>query len=265
MGVSRRGDCIRTLHTTPASRDLLWITQFQITRRLVLLTKYVDRVGVLLTSLTCEGALMNRAANSTVSVDVLTLRYNPAEREVEVAVVPRISDPYAGQLALPGIVLREGERLADAAQRAAAAKLQTQLIGQGQLTVFDEPLRDPRGATLSIAMWGVAANEGGPTVRWFALDDVPKLAFDHNEMLTACRPLLVGHLWRNLDFTRAVTGPSFPVSSAVAITKSLTGMAPDRGNLNRRLASVRGLEVSHRKVVLGRGRPGTLWEWSGEE
>ena len=50
-------------------------------------------------------------------------------------------------------------------------------------------------------------------------------------------------------------------SAAVAITRSLTGSSPDRGNLNRRLASVKGLGVSHKKVVLGRGRPGTLWEW----
>ena len=73
--------------------------------------------------------------------------------------------------------------------------------------------------------------------------------------------LLVDRLWRDLTFTRALTGPTFPVSAAVAITRSLTGTAPDRGNLNRRLASVRGLGISHQRIVMGRGRPGTLWEW----
>lgn len=210
---------------------------------------------------------MERPNSSMVSVDVLTLRYSTAERQVEIAVSPRQTEPYLGRLSLPGVVLREGERLADAAERAALDKLGLHLRAQGQLTVFDEPSRDPRGATLSIAMWAVADSpadgSASDKVQWFSLDELPKLGFDHNFIISQCRPLLVERLWRNTDFTRALTGPSFPVSSAVAITKSLTGSSPDRGNLNRRLASVKGLGVSPRKVVLGRGRPGTLWEWEG--
>ena len=59
----------------------------------------------------------------------------------------------------------------------------------------------------------------------------------------------------------ALTGPVFPVSAAVGITQTISGIAPDRGNLNRRLAALRGLNVSSKRVVLGRGRPGTVWEW----
>lgn len=204
---------------------------------------------------------MDRPKSSTVSVDVLTLRYNTVARQVEVAVGVRQTEPYIGLLALPGVVLHEGERLADAAARAALEKLGLTLRAQGQLTVFDEPHRDPRGATLSVAMWGVAEDDDEGSAQWFSLDDLPPLAFDHTLMIAECRPLLVEHLWRDLTFTRALTGPTFPVSAAVAITRSMTGTSPDRGNLNRRLASVKGLGVSHRKVVLGRGRPGTLWEW----
>lgn len=204
----------------------------------------------------------HRPKTSNVSVDVLTLRYDADTRRVEFAIYPRATEPYIGQLALPGVTLWEGERLADAARRAVRDKLGLTVKEMGQLTVFDEPSRDPRGFTLSVAMWAVASDEDAhDDVEWVSLDDVPELAFDHNEMVTYCRPLLVERLWRDLAFTRALTGPTFPVAWAVAITRSLTGQSPDRGNLNRRLASVKGLGVSHKKVVLGRGRPGTLWEW----
>ena len=203
-----------------------------------------------------------RPKTSNVSVDVLTLRYNAVDRRVEIAVAPRASEPYVGQLALAGVTLWEGERLADAARRAVRDKLELDVKGLGQLTVFDEPNRDPRGFTLSVAMWAVASGEDArDDVVWVPLEDVPQLAFDHAQIVDSCRPLLVERLWRDLAFTRAITGPTFPVSWAVAITRSLTGASPDRGNLNRRLASVKGLGVSHKKVVLGRGRPGTLWEW----
>ncbi|HBX79896.1 MAG: NUDIX hydrolase [Propionibacteriaceae bacterium] len=201
---------------------------------------------------------MSEAA-SRVSVDVLALRYRPARGTVEVATTVRSSEPFQGQLALPGVLLLEGERLAEAASRAVEKKLGASVAALGQLVVFDEPTRDPRGATLSAAMWAVTDGDG--ECEWFGLDALPELAFDHNRIVEECRPLLADKLWRDLTFTRALTGRAFPVSAAVAITTSLTDQAPDRGNLNRRLASLRGLNVSTRRVVAGRGRPGTLWEW----
>ena len=194
---------------------------------------------------------------SLVSVDVITLRYNVELRRVEVATARRTTEPYRGIPALPGVMLREGERLAAAAHRAVIEKVGFDVSALGQLTVFDQPNRDPRGYSLSVAMWAV----GDGDADWYSFDDIPRLAFDHNVMLFECRPLLVDMLWRDLEFTRALTGPEFPVSSAVGITQTLSGIAPDRGNLNRRLASLRGLSVSNKRIVLGRGRPGTVWEW----
>lgn len=206
---------------------------------------------------------MERQPTSNVSVDAITLRYCAENRQVEVAVTPRPHEPYLNQPALPGVTLWEGERLAEAAHRAVTTKLGFDLANRGQLTVFDEPHRDPRGYTLSVVMWAVAADHEAEHegVQWHPLDSVPRLAFDHNQMVETCRPLLTERLWRDLAFTRALTGTRFPVASAVGITRSLTGIEPDRGNLNRRLASVPGLSVSNKRIVLGRGRPGTVWEW----
>jgi ADP-ribose pyrophosphatase YjhB (NUDIX family) len=198
--------------------------------------------------------------SSKVSVDALTVRFNAERRGVEVAVTLRTQEPFTGQLALPGVVLLEGERLAHAAERALRDKLGWDAPrALGQLVVFDEPARDPRGATLSVAMWAVA---DGPGDNWVSLDAVPPLAFDHNRIIEVCRPMLAEMLWRQLDFTRALTGPTFPISTAIALTESLTGTSPDRGNLNRRLATIPQLRVSGREVVRGRGRPGATWTWN---
>ena len=156
---------------------------------------------------------MDRPPTSNVSVDVLTLRYEPVRRRVELAVAPRLTEPYAGQPALPGVTLWEGERLAEAARRAVRDKLGLGVADLGQLTVFDEPSRDPRGFTLSVAMWAVAdesAGEQHADVEWYTLDEVPPLAFDHADIIRYCRPLLIERLWRDLPFTRALTGTVFP-------------------------------------------------------
>jgi ADP-ribose pyrophosphatase YjhB (NUDIX family) len=55
------------------------------------------------------------------------------------------------QWALPGTFLHQGERLADAVTRSLSQK--AGIIGghPSQLTVFDDPQRDPRGWVLSVA------------------------------------------------------------------------------------------------------------------
>ncbi|WP_369974797.1 NUDIX hydrolase [Nocardia sp. MDA0666] len=95
---------------------------------------------------------------SAVSLDVVALRFGDDDTTVTFAVAPRQWDPFAGELALPGVLLGRGERLATAARRAVHSKLgvpDDAILAVGQLVTFDEPNRDPRGPTLSIAMWAV--------------------------------------------------------------------------------------------------------------
>lgn len=198
---------------------------------------------------------------SAVSVDVVVLRFDRDLRRALVAVAPRPHEPYAGTLALPGVLLHRGERLTEAARRAASTKAGLPLRACGQLATFDTPHRDPRGPTLSLAMWGVT-NVAGDAATWANMDDLPELAFDHARIVKDTRPVLAGKLWRDRDFTQALTGDSFPVADAVSLVASLDGESPDRGNLNRALRATHGLtrtdQVQH---VYGSGRPSSIWRW----
>lgn len=204
---------------------------------------------------------------SYVSVDVLALRFDRSSRVIRLGIHRRASDPYAGELALPGVLLLRGERLAEAGARA-LAKIGVPVggrLGEGQLVTFDEPHRDPRGPTLSIALWAVVDDSGlgADGVEWADLDDVPPLAFDHDRIVADCRPRLADLLWRDLAFSRGLTGEVFTAADALAIATSLTGAQPDRGNLNRTLAGLTGLRRSEERRLSssGVGRPGVVWTW----
>ena len=196
---------------------------------------------------------------SYVSVDVLLLRYDHRTRRLLLGLHDRTVDPFAGWPALPGVLLHRGERIREAIGRA-LAKVGLRPAGSGQLITFDEPNRDPRGPTLSVATWAVGADAGAAT--WARLDELPPLAFDHQRIVADCRPLLAGMLWRDVDFTRLLTGDEFTVTDAVALHTDLTGTPPDRGNLNRTLAGLPGLSRTDRLASAGRGRPGTVWAWA---
>lgn len=206
---------------------------------------------------------MNESIFTVVSVDVVAVTYDRAARRVLFGAPRRTAPPFVGVRALPGVVIQSGERLRDAATRA-LGKLDVGVApaALGQLRTFDEPSRDPRGPSLSVAMWAAFPrfDEPADDPMWFGIDDPPELAFDHPAIVADARAILAGMLWRDIDFTRALTGQQFSAADAVAITAHLTGRDVHRANLNRDLARIPGLVEAGTAEPAG-GRPPKVWAW----
>lgn len=195
---------------------------------------------------------------SVVSVDVLALAYDPERARVDLGLHRRDRPPFEGELALPGVVLHSGESLASAATRALGKLTDARALALGQLHTFDEPLRDPRGPSLSVAMFAVLEPHESPRAVWTRLDgDLPSLAFDHADIVRDCLPLLAERLWRDMTLTRALVPARFTTADAVRITQALTGRDPHRANLNRTLDALPGI-VRAGTVSQGPGRPTAL-------
>lgn len=116
-----------------------------------------------------------------------------AERDGEASIllIQRGGEPFAGCWALPGGFLEEDETLETCAAR--ELKEETGLEA-GPLHLFgtySDPERDPRGRTVTVAYWTrlneksgrPAAGDDAADCRWFALNQLPKLAFDHDRII----------------------------------------------------------------------------------
>jgi len=123
----------------------------------------------------------------TVDVAVLT-----QAAVASLLLIQRAHPPFAGDWALPGGFVEEGERVADAAPRELAEEtgLRAGSLRLGLLGVYDTPGRDPRGWTVSVVYLTTApaelpvrgADDAGDA-RWFHTDALPKLAFDHAQIV----------------------------------------------------------------------------------
>lgn len=115
----------------------------------------------------------------------------------EVLLVRRGNEPYRGCWALPGGFMEMDETIEHCAVRElmeetgiAVAEEELQLIG-----VYSAPGRDPRGRTVTAA-YAVrlsaavtpAAGDDAAEVRWWPLDKLPPLAFDHDRIISAVCP-----------------------------------------------------------------------------
>jgi 8-oxo-dGTP diphosphatase len=126
---------------------------------------------------------------STTDVVLLTL----AEGVLSVLLTRRAHEPFAGRLALPGVILdpvadRDGTEAA--ARRALRDKVGDVRLFLEQLFTFSGPDRDPRGWSLSVAYFGlVPAQEirlnPGVEAEMMPVDRATGLAFDHDRILAA--------------------------------------------------------------------------------
>ena len=108
--------------------------------------------------------------------------------QLEVLLIRRAGEPFAGSWALPGGFVDLGETVEAAARREALEETGLEVTLRSLLGVYSEPGRDPRGHTVSIvyvaeARGEPAAGDDAAAVRVVALDELPLLAFDHARIL----------------------------------------------------------------------------------
>lgn len=132
-----------------------------------------------------------------VTADCATFAFDP-ELGLVVLLVRRANDPYKGLWALPGGFVDLDEDLQDAAERELKEETGIEADVVMQVGAFGTPGRDPRGRNVTICHLGAtahgpAAATGGDDAaeaRWFPVDALPDLAFDHDNMLEAALEML---------------------------------------------------------------------------
>ena len=112
-------------------------------------------------------------------------------RRGEVLLVRRGGDPFKGCWALPGGFMEMDETIEHCAVRELEEETAIRVC-EGDLRligVYSAPGRDPRGRTVTaaymVAVDDCAANAGDDAaeVRWWPLNALPPLAFDHAQII----------------------------------------------------------------------------------
>ncbi len=114
-------------------------------------------------------------------------------REGKILLVRRGKEPFKGKYALPGGFLEYGERAEEAVLREVYEETGVKAEVKDLLGVYSDPDRDPRGHVISI-VYLLDYLEGEPRggddaseAKWFDLNSLPELAFDHERIIRDAR------------------------------------------------------------------------------
>ncbi|KAA1262127.1 Bifunctional NMN adenylyltransferase/Nudix hydrolase [Rubripirellula obstinata] len=130
-----------------------------------------------------------RYPRPALTVDIVVFGLDA--EDLQVLLIERDGKPFRGQWALPGGFVDVGESPDDAARRELEEETGLSEIFLEQLYTFGNPGRDPREHVVTIAHYAlvnlnehdVKASSDARNAAWFSINDLPKLAFDHSEIL----------------------------------------------------------------------------------
>ena len=205
-----------------------------------------------------------------VTVDLVIFTVN--EEHLKILLVKRAEDPFAGFWSIPGGFLKMGESLEDAATRVMHEKTGVKGIYLEQLYTFGKPDRDPRTRVITVTYFALIPWINLPQpeskkisgLEWFDADQVPILAFDHNNI----QSYAINRLRAKAGYSNIVYGllpESFRLSELQKVVEIITNEKLDKRNFRKKMLESDLLRETGRKDVKGAHRPAMLYQFKKKE
>jgi 8-oxo-dGTP diphosphatase len=177
-----------------------------------------------------------------VTVDCVVFALD--EQDLKVLLIQRDLPPFRGQWALPGGFVRMDESLEQAARRELREETGVALpdLYLEQLYTFGGVDRDPRFRVVSVAYYAlvnladhrVQAGTDAKGAAWFAISDLPKLAFDHAAILSTALRRLKGKVrYEPIGFE--LLPPKFTLTQLQRLYETILERPLDKRNFRKKL------------------------------
>ena len=179
--------------------------------------------------------------NQGIHVNIVLLTVNNGE--IDVLLVKRTNEPFCGKWALPGGAVYNNEDTNDAMKRELFEKTQIINIEPQIFGVFGKPNRAPQMRMLGIGYIAVIDKSAISFIRksqktddadWFNIDEVPQLAYDHNEMISKALEYLKQQVWKG-GILKTLFPNGVTIPELYEVYSKILGQNLDRRNFRKKL------------------------------
>lgn len=194
-----------------------------------------------------------------LTVDCVIFGLDLEAETLRVMLIERDLEPFAGTWAIPGGFVRPGETLEAAASRELREETGVTDVFLEQLYTFGDLGRDPRGWVVTVAYYALVSPEkhtihaatDARQARWFSVASLPRLAFDHAEILKTALARLRGKLtYAPIGFE--LLPRKFTVKQLQKLYEIVLGTSLDNRNFRKKIF---GLDVLKELKEMQRGVP----------
>lgn len=205
-----------------------------------------------------------------VTTDCVILGFDG--KDLHILLIERGIEPYKGSWALPGGFLNMDETVEECAKRELMEETGVKDVYLEQFHVFSDVKRDPRERVLTVAFFALVrksdyqliAGDDAAGAEWFAIDELPPLAFDHQEIIKLARECIREKLavkpiaFRLLD-------EKFKMSELQRLYEIINGTSYDRRNFSRKMVATGYLADEGANPVPEQNRAATLYSFKEDE
>lgn len=211
---------------------------------------------------------MNIQQNIRVAVDAIVFGYS--RRQLHVLLIRQKFGMLKDRWALVGGFVQDQEPLSEAVQRELREEAGISVDYLEQLYTFgDDVHRDPRMRVVSVAYFALVhtekyqliADSDAEDARWFPIDELPPLAFDHARIIQTAYRRLQGKLsYQPIGFD--LLPEHFPFSDLENLYCTILNTEIDRRNFRKKMLSFGILEETEHSAMQKSGRPGKLFKFN---
>lgn len=191
---------------------------------------------------------------------------------LKVLLIKRGKDPFKDMYALPGGFMRDGETFQSACKRELEEETGVHDIFLKQLNIYDALRRDPRGRVITTAFLAIIdaetvklhADTDAIAAEWFDVYSLPKLAFDHKDIITdALNDLRYEIQVSNIAYQ--LLGKTFTLSRLQKAYEVILDKELDKRNFRKRIKEMGVLKDTGKTSMEGAHRPAQLYSFKDKD
>ena len=185
-----------------------------------------------------ENQYCYRYPHPAVTTDCVIFGFD-GER-LQVLLIERGIEPYKGRWAFPGGFLKMDETAEEGARRELKEETGLDSAYMEQFHTFSTLERDPRERVITIAYYAlvkiqeVKGGDDAASARWFPLDEIPSLAFDHDYILRMATQRLREQIhFQPIGFE--LLPEKFTLKELQLLYEAILGINFDRRNFSKKM------------------------------
>lgn len=187
---------------------------------------------------------------------------------LQVLLIKMKKKPFAGFWAAPGGLVKTDESVDKAATRILKEKAGVARIPLEQLATFGKVNRDPFGRVVSVAYMALIPHKGlklattyeHGDVAWFSVSRLPKLAYDHKEIIRFAHTRLQDRVGYS-TVAKQIMPPEFSLGDLQRVHEIILGKSLDKRNFRKRILSLGLVRKTAKKQSGTRNRPAMLYRF----